>query len=168
MSYFLFGVVRLVGPAEGEFDEFGWQMVGAGSEVRLFVLVGPNVMQPPVRDILREQDLLGPHDIPFMVTTSPLRETSHELISPNHVAGGDLRGVRDSLGRVGKWIDRVAKLRGVRGIQLFTSEGYDTSFDECESTPADLANVILERLEGEGDVPSLRIHVTPPGQAAPS
>lgn len=164
MSYFLFGTVRLA-EAAGELDELGWQMVGAGSEVRLFVLVGPNVVQPPVRDILGEHNLLGDQDVPFMVTSSPLRDTSDELISPYQVAGGDLRLVRDSLVRVGKWLERVSSHRGVRGIQLFTSEGYDTSFAESESSPADLADQIMERLEGEGGVPSLWIHVTLPGQA---
>lgn len=163
MSYFLFGVVRLAGLTEGELDEFGWRMVGAGSELRLFVLVGPNVTQPPVRDILREFDQLGGDHVPFMLTTSPLRDTSHELISPNQVAGGDLRVVRDSLGRVGTWLERVSGLAGVRGIQLFTSEGYDTSFAESESSPAGLAEQVMERLEGKWDLPSLRIHVTLPG-----
>jgi hypothetical protein len=163
MSYFLFGVVRFVDKADEELDEFSWQIVGAGSDLRVFVLVGPNVMQPPVRDILRERDLLGADCLAFMVTGSPLRDTSHELISPCREDGGDLIDIRESLGRVGTWLERLSRFQGVLGIQLFTSEGYDTNFAECESSPAGIVDEIMRRLEGEGDVPSLRIHVTLPG-----
>ena len=44
MSYFLFGAFRLADEASEGLDKFTWQIVNAGNELQLYVLVGPNML----------------------------------------------------------------------------------------------------------------------------
>ncbi len=58
MSYFLFGSLRLSDRSLALSDKFALKLASAGADCRLYVLVGGNVWQKPVVDVLRDHHQL--------------------------------------------------------------------------------------------------------------
>ena len=162
MSHFVFGSIQRseLGEPGDAHDEFAWQLVRTAFDAHVFALVGANVTQRPVLDVLREHGLLGHNDVPFLLTASPARDTSDELISPYQESEPDSHGILESLRHIGDWLGRISGLPTVGSIHLFTSEGYDVVFAESSSPPSSIAKLLMHRIEDAGEVPSMWIRVT--------
>jgi hypothetical protein len=161
MSYFLFGSLT-TDPSQMKDNDLAWRIADAASASRLFVLLGPNVHQRVVLDILRARSLLADGHLPLVLTRSPLCDTSEELLA-DYIASEDEPGsAGNSLNRVGEWLQAVLKVPGIREVHLLTSDGFDDVFTELQARADQLADVVMARIQEEGDVPSLSIRLVPP------
>lgn len=160
MSYFLYGSL-FVGDSAEVGDALVWQVVKSANAFGLFVLLGPNMRQAPVLDVLRSQGALGEGCVPLLLTASPMCDTSEELLGDYQAVGEGPRGTRKALKRVGEWLRDALQLPSVRGIRLFTSDGFDDRFTELQVLPDEFADAVMAMIEEQEDVPSLCIRVLP-------
>jgi hypothetical protein len=163
MSYFLFGSLTTE-PSQKESDDLAWRLADAASSLRLFVLLGPNIHQHVVLDILRTRGLLTDKHLPLLLTRSPLCDTSEELLADYIAAEDEPGSVISSLNRVSDWLRAVLLIPSVCEVHLLISDGFDDAFTELEAGTDQLAAVVMARVQEEGDVPSLSIRLVPPGR----
>lgn len=158
MSYFLFGAIEFVAVGEVNQDEAAWRACEVGVEVRLSALLGPNVRQGSVRDVLIAQALTGGEHLPFLLTASPFRDTSEELLLPNGWPN-DSDGLLRLMGRVERWIGALLEVNGVERVVLFICEGYDDEFVELDSCVSEFADRVLAQIDDPAWLPSVRVSV---------
>ncbi len=158
MSYFLFGAITTDSSLRDD-NELAWRVAVAAASERLFILLGPNLHQKPVLDVLESRGLVGSGYMPLLLTRSPLRETSEELLADYHPTESHPQSARSTFVHVSEWVRYVLLIPEVRGICLFTSDGFDDCFDEFETSVDQLTDTMMSRIEKEGDVPSLCVHI---------
>ena len=162
MSYFLFGSLTTDSSPQND-DDLAWRVAAAATSARLYVLLGPNVHQPPVRDMLRSKDLFDDDHLSLLLTHSPLCDTSEELLGDyEYEMAKDLPpSARDTFNRVSEWIRHVFRIAEIRGIRLLMTEGFDDSFDEVQISVDQLTDTVMAKIEEEGEIPSLSIQIMP-------
>jgi hypothetical protein len=148
MTSFLVGAIEFHDERAGAEDGLAWAIVAAAEGAGLHLLIGPNVVALPVLAALRAHELDGSGSLPFLMTLSPLRSTSQELLS----GGG--RGLKP----LDAWVARVAAITSVSRVHLFTSDGNARSFEELRAKPAGVAAALQGKL-GVGAVPALHVRV---------
>ncbi len=160
MSYFLFGAISTASSLQDE-DNLAWRVAVAAMSARLFILLGPNLHQRPVLDVLESRGVVRKGYMPLLLTSSPLCDTSEELLADYQAAEDTPQSARSTFGRVTEWVRDVLRIPEVSGICLLTSDGFDTSFDEVEVPVDQLTDTVMARIEQEGDVPALCVHLVP-------
>lgn len=160
MSYFLFGAITIE-PSQEKDGDLVWRIADAAASSRLYLLLGPNVHQKVVLDMLRSQGLVDEGHLPLLLTWSAICNTSEELLADYEATEGELRSTRKNLNRVSEWLQAVLKIPGVLGIHLLASDGFNDEFAELQIPADQLADVVMARIKEEGDVPSLSIRVVP-------
>ena len=157
MSYFLFGAVEHSSQEDNLDLDMAWQLVKTGIRNNLFLFIGPSIYQENVNEMILKQ--AGFKGISFLITGSPLENTSDSLISPYQHPGTWHDSLSDCVSRLSNWASEVLRLNGVVGITLGMTEGYDTNFEELSLTLEDFQAELIKRFKEYGDVPSLKVRI---------
>ncbi len=117
-----------------------------------------NIKQDNVAEMLLKFGITNTTATPFLITASPMEDTSDTLISPYNNAPAV---IFDNFRRIEGWISRVLRQPGVEAILLFLTEGYDTEFEEIQIRSGELASVVISKIKEYEDIPSLKLSVAP-------
>lgn len=159
MSHFVFGEIHFLdGDENASRDAIAWKVTKIGVELGLHVSLECNIVQQVVQEMLREHHEATWATMPFMISSSPIADYADALISPLEVTPDALR---ENLRNLRDWACKVMNLSSVRQITLFATEGYDTEFEEMQSSAMGLDQVLLFAIDSAGEVPSLAITITP-------
>jgi hypothetical protein len=159
MSYLAFGSIFIVDFYSNKYDETAQRIVRKGIDLGLFVLLSPNIPQVIVKKMLDEHELGSKPDFQFLITGSPICDTTDSLISPPYFGEEDLRSVYKNLALIAKWIDEIMKYDGIKEVHLYLTEGYDDCFKEMDASTIDLNEMLNAEVREYGDIPSLCLKV---------
>jgi hypothetical protein len=157
MSYFVFGQIRYSDDfAEGALVKSAWHVVKCGYDVGLYMSLGYNIIQRDVREMVPETCGVGGVRIPFLLLSTPLENTSENLVSPFDLSPED---ILRNLHLVERWVSGVRNDVGVQGITLILTEGYDDQFEKVSVQTEDMPSLIASKIDEAGEVPSLIVEV---------
>jgi hypothetical protein len=149
MSHFIFGTFNFAAPmSQSEQSGIGFKLAAEALSKRLYLRLHENAALNLIFEMLALTPGTIPHDrMIFIVTASPIRDTSDELISP-YVIG--LEGSDTSLGvsllRIRQFLTAACKIEEIESITVWMSEGFDIEFQEFVVSPDafdDLAMKVL-------------------------
>ena len=159
MSYFVFGQIRYSGGlTESECESSSWHAIKVGHDLSLYVTLACNIVQEVVHEMLLKHGDDSRTTTPFVVTGSPLDNTSDNLVSPFQLTP---EGVQSNLQKIEQWICEVFRGGTVKRVMLFLTEGYDDQFERLEISPSEVRSLLSSKIEAVGDVPSLVVDVVP-------
>ncbi len=164
MSSYLFGEFYFRdAPTSSELENLAFSLTAAALHARIHVELAFNIVQRDVFTILKRSDGgISSESVAFLLTESPLSNTSDELIAPLNVMPLDLeRVIRERLRRVEAFL-RSAQLMQFRGLSLYTetwSEGYDAPRREEEISLEFLVDRLLDLYRELHDIPSARFAI---------
>ena len=155
MSCYAFGTIKLIGDISGGIlPSIAWKIMKAGIECSLFIIFSPNLVQDEIEDMLNKQSRHNDPYLRFMVTDSPISNTSHELICcPDYVQEEYANEVSRNLSLIADWIKVTLGHKEVLEVDLYITEGYDTSFKEVRAIPDDLYRKIMNEVDVNGMIP---------------
>ena len=160
MSYFVFGSIAFGENRDDEkLDDKAWRIVRRGIKNNIFVLVTPNIPQKIVHEMIDEQEADVKSDIRFLITASPMCDTTHSLISPPYLGEEGLKIVYKNLALISKWVNEMFKYDGVARMSLYLTEGYDDSFKKSKIKAKDLYAALHNEVDEYGDIPSLALEI---------
>jgi hypothetical protein len=160
MSYFLYGALDIDSDSV-DVTDLAWRVSAVASASRLFVLLGSNVHQKPVLDVLQARGLLGHGYIPFFLSASPICDTSEELFAKDVASTEGPKAVGGGVGGVSDWLCGIAGLRAIRAVHVFTADGFDDKFDEVRVSARQFFALVIARIEADGELPSLCVRIFP-------
>ena len=163
MSYFAFGeIVLRAGISDTWLVDLSFELEVHSLRERIFIQLGPGIKQKLVFDILNEQRWPSKEKtLPFLFTSSPLADTSHELIAlpdmvpQNHAEWTDV--LEKNLGKIAKVLSVALSLKEVELITLIFSEGYDTTYDFAEAHIDAMPKTVIRKCGADYEVPSLKL-----------
>lgn len=158
MSYFLFGALTLESSIK-ENGELAWKVAECAISSRLFILMGPNLHQNSVLEMLRAHGLLTEFHLPFLLTGAPQLNTSEELLGNFHLSPDNSESIENSLNRMKQWVKKIASIQGIKGLNIFLVDGSDTDFENLHVSSKQLSELIISKIRMDGEIPSLRIQV---------
>lgn len=161
MSHFLFGTFDLSDGHNFDLPQLSFELCQIGCRHDVFLAFTPLSKGHDVMTMLTDNGLAVAEQLPFVVTRSPIHDTSDELISPYRVVidySANIRLVGDRLHNVFK--DASTILTEFHA-SLLVSEGYDVGFNKIQISINNLTDVLVEHLAREDDVPSLWMDIRP-------
>jgi hypothetical protein len=153
MSHFCFGEVELLpgwDPVQA-----AWEMLEAARRAGLFVMCGPTISQRSVFEMLTLRGWDWQHGVPFLLTGSPLEDTSCSVISSAEIEGA--ADVVAGFGRIGRWLELISRELRPRRIRLLMTEGFDDEFRTIETEDFDLEARLPELVEEWWYTPSIEL-----------
>lgn len=159
MSYFVFGTFKLAKPMdERVLKDIAFAIVECGLSHRLCLQLGHNIVQAGLLFEMFDfkQGSIPADSLPFLMTDSPISDTSDGLISPYHVGLGDEPSLLVNLTRMKRFLVGLAQVHNVAGIDVYFTEGYDHSFEEISVSPDRFDEVALKVFEPAPEIPSTR------------
>ena len=157
MSYFLCGRIHLTRAlSDGDRAELAFSLSNAGLTHRLCLQLDCNIVQSEVVEILQRNDGgLSDLDFAFLLTDSPLSNTSDEIVNPNVEPLDKPRAMRERLRRVAGFLSSAKDLVLVSGVSLYISVGYDNSYAEEEIPIEFFANRVTDLYTEMFEIPSV-------------
>jgi hypothetical protein len=146
MSYFLCGLIHFIRQAlENEREELAFVLSKAALEQSLYLQLECNIVQTEVFEILnRKNRELSDTDFAFLLTDSPLSNTSDEIVNPNVDPLDKPSVMKQRLRRVEILLSSMNVLDSISDVSLYISLGYDSSYAD-EEIPIDfLANRVTD------------------------
>lgn len=130
----------------------------------LSIQLSCNIIQDVVFEILQlERATLNGVEMAYLITGSPLWDTSDELISP-YTAAGSLDDYYVKLTFVLQNIQHLAQYalqaQPVAAIIIFFSEGYDVSYQEISTQLHSFTERCLQAFKEEKQVPCLKVMIS--------
>jgi hypothetical protein len=160
MSHWAFGFIRGAGALnESQRDDLAWSIVRAGQGVGLHIILSCNICQRVLPEMLEAAGEPSAGAIPFLMTSSPVRDTSDLLISPYNFPGRGIDGVVENLRTMSKWLEAVLGLGAITTVEVWMTEGFDVKFEEWHVCCDEFVRTVAARLAEEGNVPSMRVWV---------
>jgi hypothetical protein len=165
MSHLLCGkfVFKRPLPFESQ-TEFSFKLVEFAFSERLGLQLGCNIVQEIVFEMLRiERSHPNHEELPFLITDSPIADTSDNLIAPDvsaELSDSSDTELNQNLERVRQFLMLVGETGQVFSATILFSEGYDDSFEEIHSSVTLFAEHSLKAFHGRERVPSLKVMVT--------
>ncbi len=164
MSDYLFGefYFRAV-LSTPEQENLAFSLAAAALRARIHVQLAFNIVQRDVFAILKRSDGgLSSESVAFLLTESPLSNTSDELLGPLNVMPLDMeRVIRERLKRVETFL-KSARLMDFRGLSLYTetwSEGYDVPRREEDISLEFLVDRLLDLYAELHNIPCARFAI---------
>lgn len=134
MSYLCFGEFGLSGPLDGQvLQQLSWRLLKHGADQDICLLLGCNIPQPDVFEVLGvEKSAIPTSALPFLATASPLEDTSDSLLGPDTLVvvglGTDMQEIERSLRRLQALFGAVLRESAVQTVTFYITEGFDTEF----------------------------------------
>ena len=161
MSAFLCGVFRFKRIESRDFQVgFGWRIIRLGVSSNLHFQLGCNIVQDVVFEILKiPRPFQDSALLPFLITDSPLTDTSDAVISPSELHSKDdrVRIIRQNFERISSVFAEALTTQELGNIEVILSEGYDTEYPEKRIPITTFVETCISLLEGEWEVPSIRL-----------
>ncbi len=142
MSRFLCGEFQFRRPLlEFEQVELAFKLNQLAIENRLGLQLAFNIVQPIVFEILKKKDrLLTGKEFVFLLTDSPISDTSDETVDPNLLDAIEIKETLSAnLRRVERFFLSAKETDLLAGVSLYVSLGYDTFYEREEISIGSLA-----------------------------
>ncbi|MGO9450805.1 MAG: hypothetical protein ACLQDV_07115 [Candidatus Binataceae bacterium] len=165
MSNYLFGEFYFRGmPSASEREDLAFSLTAAALRARIHVQLAFNIVQREVLAVLKRTDGgLSSESVAFLLTESPLSNTSDELLEPLNVMPLDMeRVIRERLRRVEAFL-KSTQLMDFKGLSLYTetwSEGYGAPRRQEEIPLEFLVDRLLDLYTELHAIPSARFVIT--------
>jgi hypothetical protein len=153
MSYLCFGRIDFASRCS---PEISWSLVKKGLDEGLFVALWPNIVQTPVLEMLEASGWRRGNTCAFLLTGSPVEDTSDSLISPFELA---TERILANFGRIERWLQRVEEACRPRAIALFMTEGFDDHFREISASTDNIASTLGGLLREQDELPSVQLRI---------
>jgi len=141
---------------ENEREELAFGLSKAALAQRLHLQLGCNIVQKEVFEILkRSEGGLSDLDIAFLLTDSPLSNTSDEIVNPKVEPLDKPRVIRQRLRRVAGFLSSVKDFISVSSVSLYISLGSDNSYAEEEIPIGFFANRVTDLYTELFEIPSV-------------
>ncbi|MEW6562427.1 MAG: hypothetical protein AB1400_04265 [Pseudomonadota bacterium] len=126
MSYLVCGSITLVEASPQERERVARRASSQALQVGMALQLGCNIVQPLVSEIVARSD--NPSALPFLVTASPLGDTSDDLVSPYALVGpeGEAR-FRQHAKAMTTFFRSLADEDHVQRVDLYVVDGFDIS-----------------------------------------
>lgn len=156
MSYFTFGLVELtLGSEEGDAHARALLAMHQCASSAGLAVAQRRESEPSLLSQMRGT-FSAETAIPFLCVAQSADDTSDRLISPHLLGvGGACVGVR----AVFKWAGCLIREATVSNIRIWFTEGFDDAFEFHECHANEAAELMVKRIQEEGDVPSLLVVV---------
>lgn len=154
MSYFIFG--ELIFPEKLEiclFEDLSWKIQRCANSKGLFVLFEKNICQSVVFQMLDEQTKPSGNRLRFMLSNSPLCDTSDSLISQYYYGATWERELKLRLSCVQEFLICLISEMKVSTVNIFISEGYSPDFEGIDFEASKFLEVISKRVAGNEESP---------------
>jgi len=158
MSYFSFGSIKC--SADSNFDIIAWHVLKNGMMHKINLLFQHNIHQRDVVEMLDEQIGKSDVDLFFMLTSSPIHDTSEELISPPYFGEQNLESVKRNLIRIAELINDIMHNNAVLSVVLCFTLGYDIAFQTRDIRVDQLVDVMRNDIIKEYDIPSIKFNIS--------
>ncbi len=160
MSYFAFGIIKYKKDyCKETLDNFAWEIFRRGIDNSLFLFLSPNIPQKIINEMLDKQYYENNSNLRFLVTASPISDTTDALISPPYFGESDLSSVYKNIFLIDKWIKEILKYDDVVKVELFLTEGYDENFKKVRTSISEMDSDIEKEINEYGDIPSIIVEV---------
>lgn len=165
MSYFVFGIMNFTKQLEEEGENnLAFQVAERASATRLHVQLGYNIWHTEVWEVLGvEPRAVRGVGLPFLLTDSPILDTSEELVSPWYVdvAGwGEWSPFRGSLERIGKFFLSLSKVSEIKDLVVYFGQGVDTSYEDIQVKVEQFTEVAFAFFRKAEDIASSRFTIS--------
>jgi hypothetical protein len=160
MSFLVFGeIVHGSGIGNKGLEGLAWDIFQRGVDNHLYVMMDANIYGETVWEMLAKQGGSKKPRITFLITNSPMENTSEELMSPSYF-GDDRAGiVSANLRKISNWVGAVLAFDHVDNLILFVTENYDISFKAIKADRHDLYSVLMTHVGLGLDVPSFVVDI---------
>jgi hypothetical protein len=151
MSYFLAGRFQFTHPlTRAERDRAAFLISEGALRNHVAVQLGCNIVQSIVFKILGKE-LAADNELIFLLTDSPISDTSDELIDYLGESREDMIEVVRAHGkRLTEFLTSLRSVESLSRVSLVVSEGYDTAYRSEEADLTRLTNRLVE-LAAEAD-----------------
>lgn len=165
MSHFVCGkVIFAESTGRDERKDASLNIFRQAFEKGFFLMLAPNISQSIVYEILgstpRNFPPGEPGELPFLLTDSPLSDTSEELLVASPTSWSlDAECLAFEVGvrRIQDMMSTIINTEGVKAIHLYFSDGgLDDHYKEIAIKVSDLAKNILPNSRTADDLPSLK------------
>ncbi len=164
MSHFLCGKFGFKShlPVERQ-EEFSFRLTEAALSNQLALQLGCNIVQEIVFEILKmEWATSDAKELPFLVTASPLADSSDGLISPDTLAlPPDLYYAKlgENLQRLIKFLTSINEPGLLSTVTVVFSEGFDDNYEEIVTSADLFVEQCVNAFKKEERVPSLKVRI---------
>ncbi|WHI46256.1 hypothetical protein [Microbulbifer sp. VAAF005] len=159
MSYFSFGEIFFDSP-EHDVISVSFELVQLALSSNLYVLLGCNIPQKVVFEMLDKERQLFNDSMPFLLTATPLSDVSDELISPYALVEDDDSCQSSSLfsgiNKIRSFLEGVIKVAEVEAVDIYFSEGYAEEFNVQSGKPDEVYQYLSGECEKNGDMPQVK------------
>ncbi len=166
MSYVLFGKIELNIEDDNKslLETFAWKISKSAMENQLYVIFSPLIPQKIVRDMIAEQCDSRYRALDFLITSSPIANTSDAFFSSEVDINNGVQRIDENLQLINKWITTFMPSDEVNSVQLPITEGYDCNFQRVTTNMQEMLEVFKKQIFGEhiysGFIPSLCFRIT--------
>lgn len=159
MSYFIFGSIKYQnGLSENEISDLSWKIIKESLKNRLFILLGFNVKVEIVKSMLKEQDPEIDKSLRFLITESPIEDTSDSLLSPFDPKTSFLDLLNQKFLLLETFLKDILEIQNILSIRVYITEGHDNNFIKKEVEIKNFAALLLiETKDSIYDIPSISI-----------
>lgn len=143
MSYLSFGAFSIIGKLDDrQLRLLGWRLVKYGSDHNIYLIIGCNITQKDVLEMIKRTIGDQPKSaLAFLATASPLEDTSDGLISPYALvtsgSGADMKAIEQSLQRLQTTFQAALGEDTIQEVVFCITEGFDTNFRTVFTTVSD-------------------------------
>ena len=166
MSHFICGefVFKSHLPVKRQ-EELSFKLTEAALSNHFALQLGCNIVQDIVFEILKmERATSDAKELPFLVTTSPLADSSDGLISPYTLGlPPDLyyAKLEENLQRLKQFLVGINEMGVLSTLTVVFSEGFDDSYEEINTSLDSFIEQCINAFKKEEGVPSLRVRIQP-------
>ncbi len=142
MSHFLFGTIISESDWDSEKgDADSRRILQLALSIDINSFLGYAIPQDVVWRMLDNPRRINGSRLPFLLSTSPIRDTSDEMINPLQDLDNGLETVASYLRRVQSWVESILSIDHIHTVEMRMTEGYDSAPALME---VDLKSLALE------------------------
>jgi hypothetical protein len=153
MSYYIFGmIVRRADLNEIEEESLEWKIVERGIDHHIYVRLRANIYITEIMDMLWKSDLTyGPH-IDFLITASPLDNTSDGFVRPHEVGDDHVNMIQTKLRSISNWIESIIDHIDAKKIYVYVTDTFDVSYEKVQANTGDIYEVLKSQIDVSGEI----------------
>ena len=153
MSIYAFGmVVHRPDISTADEEALEWEVIENGVSCHVYVKLRANIYIKEIMDMLWKSELAdGPH-IDFLITASPLDNTSDCLVRPLCNGKDNIEMVSTNLKKISDWMTLLIANKDIVKIYLYISEAFDAGYKIVVADRNNIFKVLKSQLDGSGEV----------------
>ena len=163
MSFVAFGLIlHRANINEQEREDLAWSVFKKGVNNHVYVMLDNNIYFTDLGEMLSLHGIIKKPNIKYLrylLTSSPMENTSEELVGPIYDDDGLVQRVATNFRKVSNWINSVINHENVEKVYLYVVEGFDISFEEIKTDRDGIYEGLLSQIGFYGDIPSLVMEI---------